>query len=721
MKSSTSDGVGAGGFAFRRDRSFSAAALSAVAALTLAAHCAVTDAGPAGPLTWHSTTTLKASNASWGRMTRLANGDWLAVYTVFPSGAPSILEIARSTDNARTWTVVSTISEPGRKLDNGELLQLPNGDVLATMRSLIDGQSYRLPVYRSTGNGVTWTYLSNIDSNENPGGRTDRGLWEPVFNILPDGSLSVLYANEKHASGSPSYSQVISQRISTDNGATWGPETWAVSQPGGGSARPGMPVMTRMGDGRFILVFEICGLGLHCDVAYLISQDGVTWPSGLGTGIRYQRCGPFILSTHDGRLIITSCQNEVSYSNDYGATWLKNDPAAWPIGFAHSWPAVYQTGPNEIAVMNVLSGGAIQIRFGTLAAPLDNSVPFSDNFDDGNDVGWARYGENFSVSAGRYHISNAPGSGNASSKALAGDETLTSGTLEADVLLSSAHNAGLMFRTTNGGFGADEAFGYYVGLDAIAGAVTLGKQANGWTAIASAPAPIALNTWHHLRVTFEGPSLAVYVDDMTVPRITAVDSTFTRGQIGVRSHFANVQFDNVVFTRSVSIDDFQDGDDSGWTRYGGSFAVTGGVYRLDNAGGSGKSAWLTPTGDMTLEADVRIASGGGDAGVIFRATSIGIGYDAMNGYYAGLNESGDVLILGRMDGTWNELAAVPVSVATNTWYRLKVVAMGPDIRVYLGDMSRPKIHVTDGVWSSGAVGVRAHFTDASFDNIVVTK
>lgn len=690
----------------------------AAAALAIAT-MSVASASPAGPLTWTATATVKASDAGWGRMTRLANGDWLAVYTLFPAGQPTILEIARSTDNARTWSVLTTVAEAGRNVDNGELFQLPNGQVLLAMRSIVNGQSYRLTVHRSTNNGASFSYLSLIDANENPGGLTDRGLWEPVFNLLPNGTLSVLYANEKHAGGSPAYDQVISQKISNNNGTSWGAETWAVSETGGGNARPGMPVMTRMGDGRFMLVFEICGLGPDCEVSYSISSDGTTWPSGLGTGIRYQRCGPFVRATTDTRLVITSCQNEVSYSNDYGATWLKNDPAAWPIGFSHSWPAIYQTGPNEIGVINVTAGGAIQIRFGTLASPTNNSSNFADNFDDGNDTGWARYGDNFAFGSGRYLINNAPGSGNNSSKALAGDEAWSSGTLEGDVYLSTAGNAGLMFRTTNGGYGPDEAFGYYVGLDS--GSVTLGRQANNWTTLGSVAMTIGLNTWHHVKITFDGPAIAVYVDDMATPRITASDSSFGRGQIGVRSHFANAQFDNVTFTRSVSVDDFQDGNDTGWTRYGGSVSLSGGVYNLNNSTNTGKSTWVTTASDVTVEADVRIASGPGDAGLIFRASSLGTGGDAMNGYYAGLNQTGDSLVLGRMNGAWTQLASVPLTLAANTWYRLKVVAVGSDIRVYVGDMSNPRIHATDATFSSGAVGVRAHFTNASFDSVTATK
>ena len=139
----------------------------AVAMLAIAT-MSVARASPAGPLTWTTTSTVKASNAGWGRMTKLANGDWLSVYTLFPAGQPTILEIARSTDNARTWSVVTTVSEAGRNVDNGELFQLPNGTVLAAMRSVINGQSYRLTVHQSTNNGASFSYLSLIDANETP-------------------------------------------------------------------------------------------------------------------------------------------------------------------------------------------------------------------------------------------------------------------------------------------------------------------------------------------------------------------------------------------------------------------------------------------------------------------------------------------------------------------------------------------------------------------------
>jgi hypothetical protein len=54
--------------------------------------------------------------------------------------------------------------------------------------------------------------------------------------------------------------------------------------------------------------------------------------------------------------------------------------------------------------------------------------------------------------------------------------------------------------------------------------------------------------WHHARVVrdVESGSIDVYFDDMTTPVMTAVDKTFTWGQVGIGSFDDAGQFDNVV-------------------------------------------------------------------------------------------------------------------------------------------------------------------------------
>lgn len=496
-------------------------------------------AGPAGPVTWSGSVSIIGG---WGRMVHLTNGNWLCVTTQFPSGTNSYLRIYRSANNCRNWTTLSSVNEAGRTLDNGEIIQLPNGTVLLTMRSLVPNSSYHLPVYASANNGATWTFLSNIDTDDGSAAVQGKGLWEPDFWVLNDGRLVATYSNETH----PGYSQLISERVSINNGATWGAESWAVAQTGGGSLRPGMPQMARMANGQYILVYEVVNSG-NADVHCKISEDGVNWPAGLGTKIPCQHCGPFVMSLPNGVLLVSSCENQISFSEDYGATWQIIDPPAWPLGFLFTWPALYLTQTNEVGAMVV--NGNVQLRFGTTSPRPLWTNPFVANFDRGTDPGWAHYGGNFAFSAGAYLLNDAGTNG----KAMAGDGFWTDGTLDADVMINSPGNAGLMFRTTNPDYtGPDDALGYYVGLD-TSGFVILGLESNAWTALASVPVGVATNTWHHLKVNLQGSRMSIFVDHSPTPQITWADTNFTRGQIGVRAFQCNAQFDNVTYSNAVPL------------------------------------------------------------------------------------------------------------------------------------------------------------------------
>jgi len=314
---------------------------------------------------WGDTATIAGRDSGWGRMARLPDGRWLAVTTRFHRGSPTTLALSVSEDRARTWRPLSTVAEAGRKIDNGELLVHPDGRVLLAMRSLVDGESYRLNLYDSDDEGRSWKFLSTIDRNEEPRGREDRGLWEPTLSILADGTLSVLYADETLADGEPSYNQVVSQRLSRDGGRSWEAKSSIAAQPGGGKLRPGMPVMSRLQDGRYLLVFEICGEDEHCPVSAKYSADGTRWPAGLGAPLEGQRCGPHVMTASDGVVFVTSCQNEITWSGDNGGKWTRVPEPAWPSGFRHSWPALYEIAPGEIGVINVAGPGSVQIRFGT--------------------------------------------------------------------------------------------------------------------------------------------------------------------------------------------------------------------------------------------------------------------------------------------------------------------------------------------------------------------
>jgi len=296
--------------------------------------------------------------AEYGRMLQLDKNRWLAVYTIYNNNGytndengGTMLQFSESRDNGLTWEIVSTITEPGRNLDNGQLIRLKNGDILVAFRSVRWQESYKLDVYRSTDEGRTWTYLSTIDENHGaPGelGWPDKGVYEPHMGFLSDGRLAVFYASEKHVVDEHPYSQIIAEKISDDGGATWGEEIFAAWDPDNPGARPGMPVWTQMKDKRYILVHELCGSD-SCNVYYKISEDGFTWEPGVGTNIPDQVAGPYIASMPDGTLVVTSNAARISVSGDYGKTWRTAREQPWPF---HLWASVYPVGKNIIAVMN---------------------------------------------------------------------------------------------------------------------------------------------------------------------------------------------------------------------------------------------------------------------------------------------------------------------------------------------------------------------------------
>lgn len=318
------------------------------------------------------------------RLTKLSDGSWLCVLTIYDnngyihtsSWGGTRLQVFKSTDNCRSWTLISTIADNNRDLDNGQIIQLPNGELRMAARSVRWQESYTILIYRSTDGGRNWSYISTMDENHGaPGelGNPDKGIYEPHFILLDDGALACFYANEKHVTENPSYSQIISEKISYDGGYTWSSEIWVAWNPSNSRSRPGMPVITKMANGRYIVVFEVVGPE-GGKIYYKTSNDGKTWSSGIGNVIPHQQQAPYITSLSDGRLVVTSCNQNISVSSDFGATWVL-DSNPWNFGLDQNnlcWNSVYQIGPDEIVSVvsapRAVGGHNCQIKFAPMSS-----------------------------------------------------------------------------------------------------------------------------------------------------------------------------------------------------------------------------------------------------------------------------------------------------------------------------------------------------------------
>jgi hypothetical protein len=326
------------------------------------------------PVAWGET--VKPGRAVWIRVVPFEKGSWLSVRTQFQRNAPSRLVVAQSNDRCRTWEDLARLAQPGRHLDNGLLFRVPDGPILLACRSVaVDESSGRLLVYRGSKNGREWTLHGTIDSSEVASREIfGRGLWEPWLYFLPDRRLAAAYANEKRSRDKPPFSQVCSVRVSADGGATWGDDRLMAAQPGGGRLRPGMPVVIRLRQGTYLAAYEVVGpLGAP---AYLKeSADGVSWPEGLGRPVEGHQSGPFVLELDDGRILLTSCTNRISWSGDGGKTWTMAQARGWaparlPDSTWLTWPALYDLGESEILLStSSLGSRPYELRFGRTRPP----------------------------------------------------------------------------------------------------------------------------------------------------------------------------------------------------------------------------------------------------------------------------------------------------------------------------------------------------------------
>ena len=182
--------------------------------------------------------------------------------------------------------------------------------------------------------------------------------------------------------------------------------------------------------------------------------------------------------------------------------------------------------------------------------------------------------------------------------------------------------------------------------------------------------------------------------------------------------------------------DFADTDAPGWVAYGGGWYVQDhALHAASNAGSGGFGtagvkdvAPATDFADLTYAADVT-PTRSGDAGLIFRVSRPAIGANAFDGYYAGVSPAEHRVVLGRCsaaDNQWTELATAPFAGPADRPVHLRVVAVGPSIRLFVGDETRPALTVTDDTFARGSVGVRQYTTDpkatrAAWANLRATR
>jgi signal transduction histidine kinase len=162
-----------------------------------------------------------------------------------------------------------------------------------------------------------------------------------------------------------------------------------------------------------------------------------------------------------------------------------------------------------------------------------------------------------------------------------------------------------------------------------------------------------------------------------------------------------------------------------WQPFGGAWELLDGAMRnnSDERGAKLMNGNLHGK-DYVIEADVQLLGQYGDAGLIIRASNEEEGVDAYDGYYAGLRDLDNTLILGRAGYGWVEYQArhVVPRVYAQQWYHLALLAYGCNI-VATATSSSGSVTV-DAIQEphcvqSGRFGLKSYQTGGLWRNVQV--
>jgi pectate lyase len=202
------------------------------------------------------------------------------------------------------------------------------------------------------------------------------------------------------------------------------------------------------------------------------------------------------------------------------------------------WRALAALGVASALLIWIVAVGVT----GALAAPI-----FTDDFEDGNSTGWTTSGGSWSVATDGSRVFRQSGT-SADARARAGQSTWDNYTVTARVK-PTAFNGSNRFVAVLARAQSNTSY-YYLALRST-NTVELKKLVGGSsTTLASAPITVTTGTWYTLNLQVAGPNIHGWVNNGN--RLVAVDTQFTRGQIGVATFYASASFDDVLVDSTVT-------------------------------------------------------------------------------------------------------------------------------------------------------------------------
>jgi hypothetical protein len=242
-------------------------------------------------------------------------------------------------------------------------------------------------------------------------------------------------------------------------------------------------------------------------------------------------------------------------------------------------------------------------------------------------------------------------------------------------------------------------------------------------ALGHAPEPFVLGRSYRVRLESVGDQHAAFLEG--VPRAFIKDSTHTHGHPGIQGYLESFETDNVVVTGGTRLLTVHDGlenffNSGAYTR--GTGTGTWVEHAIDDeqssfhfylrqttTSGDARIFSRTPLTNQVVSARLRPITFGASQEAWFGVAARVV--DANNYLYLTARRNNQLSLRRLVNGTVQVIATVPVTVATNQWYDLRLEVVGNLVRAFVNGDLKIETSAT-GLPAAGRSGVLMYKTSA---------
>lgn len=445
---------------------------------------------------------------------------------------------------------------------------------------------------------------------------------------------------------------------------------------------------------------------------YVFLNGGNGW--GLDTRIRpvdtYTNWVAGFLELQNGRLLRSSLQDDGEVR-----VFRRASSGQWD-DLARLVPSTGRLHNNsaDSSGNRVIAQGMDAVYVWDLPSNFSQPERRQDDFQDGNATGWeAQAGSDFTVVSGTDSLVYRQNSlaGNATS--LLNTTAWRNQAIQADI-------KPLQFQAADRWLGLTvryiDANNYYYVTLRQSNVLQLRRLVNGqFVTLASMPLTVTPGQTYNIRLEAIGAMLRVYVDGNLVLR--ARDEALAQGRAGLITYRTRADFDNVIVSpnlRAILMSDNFDFDKGQWTTEGvGLWRIESNTYEQSSvADGARAVTGVNTAEDQIVQARAMASAFGAGAGRWFGLMARY--QDADNYYYVTVRNDNTVSLRKLVNGSIVVLDTAPLSVTANTWYSLRLEAVGSSLRAHVN--GRLLLEANDTTFTQGSFGLAMYKTAARFDD-----